>query len=384
MSRARHAIERVQSERGTYYRARVDLGPDPLTGKRRQKRLTSPTRKQLERDIAEVIEQAATGLLIHADMLASDYFTQWLDTIKPTLRPLAHDRYRYSIEGRWTRALGHLKLAAITTVLLQRVIRDMQAEGLQNSTIAGEYAIVRNALKQAYVWNLIPRDPTIGVAVPRITHSSAAVWSREQANAFLAAIAEGDEVYHPFFALALHTGMRRGELLGLRWSEVDLEAGTIRILRTLVPMPAGQGGGMLESQPKTRRSHRTVPIAPHTVALLRAHRDRQQFWRQRSRDWQPLDLVLTNHDGLHLDPHLPGRRIDKYAKLAGVPRLRVHDLRHTAASLMLQAGEHPRVVSDRLGHASVAFTLDLYTHISQDQGRAAAERLERFMNGADS
>lgn len=383
MSRTRHAIERVQTERGVYYRARVDLGVDPLTGKRRQKRLTATTRKQLERDIAEVIEQAATGTLITGDMLARDYFTQWLDTIKPTLRPLAHDRYRYSIEGRWTRALGHLKLAAITTVVLQRAIRAMQDEGLQNSTIAGEYAIVRNALKQAYIWSLIPRDPTIGVSIPRIDHSSAVAWTREQANAFLAAAA-ADEVYHPFFVLALHTGMRRGELLGLRWSEVDLEAGTIKIVRTLVPNVTGAGGGMIESQPKTRRSYRTVPIAPDAVALLRAHRDRQQFWRQASRAWQDLDLVLSNRDGLHLDPHLPGRRINTYARIAGVPRLRVHDLRHTAASLMLQAGEHPRVVSDRLGHASVAFTLDLYTHISQEQGRAAAERLERFMKEADS
>jgi integrase len=179
-------------------------------------------------------------------------------------------------------------------------------------------------------------------------------WSAEQLGAFLSAV-RGDRLYALWHTLAM-TGLRRGEALGLRWQDVDLEAGRLCVRRALVP----SGREVLVSEPKTARGRRVVALDPETVAVLKAQAARQ-LKEQRGARWTETDLVFTNEEGQALHPWVTSRCFRKAEKEAMLRTIRLHDLRHTHATLALQAGIHPKVVSERLGQATVSIIVDTYS-----------------------
>lgn len=379
MTRTRYGIHKEQTERGVVWKATLDLGPDPATGKRRQRRLSAPTRKALEAAIGELLGAVDRGELVTASKLTvHQYLHQWLAAVEPSLKPLTVMKYRYDIDASLKAALGDQKLATLGPLQLQRTVANLEALGLQPSTIRTQYAILRNALRQALAWGVIARDPTVGVTLPRLNASSANAWDTEQARAFLDAARSTD--LYPLWLMAITTGMRRGELLGLTWANVDLDAGVLTIDRALVPNLRGAGGGYMQTTPKTKKGFRRVGISDDLVAELRSHRTRQLERKLLHRpDWQDGDWVFTTDRGAPITSHILTSRFAQLTATAKLPRIRIHDLRHTAATLMLAVGESPRVVSERLGHSTVAITLDRYTHVDQAMQRAAAERLDGLL-----
>jgi integrase len=167
------------------------------------------------------------------------------------------------------------------------------------------------------------------------------------------------------------TGARRGEALGLRWEDLDVEAATITIRRALVPM----GAEVLVSEPKTRRGRRAIALDPLTLEALKAHAARQADERSACEDWVESGYIFTTEDGRPLDPHRISKAFERHLRVAALPRIPLHGLRHTYATLALSSGVNPRIVSGRLGHSTVALTLDIYSHVLPQADQEAADRI---------
>ena len=195
-------------------------------------------------------------------------------------------------------------------------------------------------------------------------------WTPQQARTFLAAV-EGDRFY-ALWVLLLTTGMRRGELAGLRWCDVDLDARVLSVVRTRVSVAYS----VCESDPKTRSSRRTITLDARVVGVLRAHRRRQLEERLAwGGAWTDTGYVFTREDGWPMHPERISVLFSRLVEIAGVPKIRLHDLRHTSASLALASGVHPKVVGERLGHSSISVTLDLYSHVMPSLQAEAAAKL---------
>ena len=213
------------------------------------------------------------------------------------------------------------------------------------------------------------------VTPPRAAHREMQTLSPEQARAFLDA-AQGDR-FHALYVLALSTGMRQGELLALRWQDVDLDRGTVQVRGSLQRTPAG----LTLTEPKTAASRRQVGLTPSAVAALRRHRVAQTEERLRFGSvWQDNGLVFCNEIGEPIDAtHVTVRPFRRLLERAGLPQIRFHDLRHTAATLLLGQGVHPKMVSEMLGHTQIAITLDLYSHVTPTMQRQATDAMEAVL-----
>lgn len=198
-------------------------------------------------------------------------------------------------------------------------------------------------------------------------------WSAEELRVFLAAT--HDDRLHGLWHLLALTGMRRGEALGLRWDDVDLENGRIAVRRALIP----NGKEVVVSEPKTARGKRSIALDPETVEVLKGQAAKQLEEQQRSKSWTDTSLVFTREDGQALHPEVASRFFRQAVKRAMLPQIRLHDLRHTHATLALRAGIHPKVVSERLGHATVAITLDTYSHAVPAMQEEAAVRIAELV-----
>ena len=264
--------------------------------------------------------------------------------------------------------LGPGHVAACQTALLAR---------LSPTTVRGVMVTLRQALKAAVAWRRLSWNPATQVPMPQVLPSPMAPWTAAELSAFLAT-AEGDR-FHPIFVLLVSTGMRRGEVLGLRWADVDLDTGRLAVRHTIGRV----GGKVMAGEPKTAKSKRSIALDPATVAVLRCHRIAQLEERLA---WgglhQDRDLVFAREDGAPLHPEAIGRALRRIAKAAGVRPVRTHDLRHGWATAALEAGVHPKVVSDRLGHSKVSVTLDVYSHVAPAVEEEAARLVASKLLGA--
>jgi integrase len=243
------------------------------------------------------------------------------------------------------------------------------------------HATIRKALNDAVRWGLLVRNPAHQAAAPTPRRGELRTWTANELRGFLESV-RSDRLYAAWQLAAL-TGMRRGEVLGLRWADVDLDTGWLSVRQTVVMVD----NQPQVSEPKTARGRRRIALDPDTIAALRAHHTTQAAERLAAGPaWQGRDLVFTGQDGAPLHPEYVRRRFDRHLHHAGLPRIRFHDLRHTHATLALQAGVHPKVVSERLGHTTVAMTLDIYSHaipaMQQDAAVTVAD-LEGFGSCSD-
>lgn len=291
----------------------------------------------------------------------STYLEWWLNNVAATtVRPATLRLYSGVIRN-------HLNPSAIAEVPISQLRPAAIAAIASKSPTRARViaiAVLRQALDEAVRLHLLERNPAAGLRVPRVEQREMRVLSQEQAQAFLEA-ARGDR-YYALFALALFTGLRQGELLGLRWADLDVERGRLTVSRSLSQQS-------LDAQPtKTRGSRRSIDLGPEALAVLLEHRERYGVGEWIFRDSGGSPVRASN---------LLRRSFRPALERAGItPPIRFHDLRHTAATLMLAAGVHPKVVSERLGHASIAITMDIYSHVQPSMGRAAAETLERLLS----
>jgi len=308
-----------------------------------------------------------------------EYLTkEWLPAVKATIRPSTYNSYVQHVECHIVPHIGSVKLQKLSGSQVNALYATLAASGRKNGksglapqTIHHVHSCLHKACKDAVRWGQLTRNPLDAADPPRKKGDGTRemkTWSAEQLGAFLTSVRD-DRLYPLWHAIAL-TGMRRGEALGLRWIDVDLENGRLSVRRALIPT----NREVIVSEPKTVKGRRVIALDPSTVEVLKAQAARQleeqSAWDE---GWVESGLVFTQENGEALDPESVSRYWRQAVKKSMLPMIRLHDLRHTHATLALQAGIHPKVVSERLGHATVSITLDTYSHaIPAMQEEAAA------------
>jgi integrase len=362
--------------RGRSWRAVIDL-PHGEGGRRRQRTATFPTRREAEEWLARVATEAGKGVVVDPGRLTvGEYLSRWLETSAPSLKPTTVSAYRTEV-GRWLRLIGHLPADKVSGMQVQMAVNQL-AEHLAPATVRHAYGVLRTAMRQGVEWGVLGRNPCSGVRLPRLGHREMQCWSEVEAAQFLHAI-RGRTRHETLFRFALATGMRIGELLGLRWDDVDWTKSEIRVVRSL-SWPSGGQPELVD--PKTQSGRRVIAVDPATLEALRSHRKRQATERLKAGSaWHDLGLVFSRRDGGYLSYRDLHRLLAANARRAGVPRIRIHDLRHTHATILLRAGRNVKEVADRLGHNDPSVTLRVYSHVLPDQRVEAARVIARVLDG---
>jgi len=278
--------------------------------------------------------------------------------------------------------LSPLSLSTLRPLHIERLLLTQLAAGRSTATVFVVLRIVKLALSQAVDWGLLPYNPAARVRAPRRSRQELNVWTPAQVEVFLRTCQRQHPRWYALFYLALTTGMRRGELLGLHWGDVDLERGELLVRCSLVQC----GARAVMNEPKTRASRRRILLAPDTVRVLNEHQDRQQSEQHRwkSRGPQEVGLVFPSTVGRFQLPCILTKIFHRLLDRADVPRIRIHDLRHTSASLLVRQGVPIKAVAERLGHTDASLTLRVYTHLYDEQRRAAALPLDVLLSASYS
>jgi len=337
------------------------------TKKNAQTYLTGALRRL---DLGEPIEQT--------DQSFSDFLKQWLQVTEQRVKPRTLEIYQDIAERFLKPALGKHKLANVGAADIQKLYANLAERGLSGKTIALIHAVLTHCFRRALKWDLIRRNPMVAVDPPRIERREMKSLTAEQARAFLQAADEG--LHGCLLAFLLATGCRPSEALALKWSDVNLSSGSVTIQRNLTRLI---GGKWVFSDPKTARGRRTIPLAGGMLKRLSEHRRRQNEARLKAgSEWQNHDLVFCSPFGEPNGEGLIRHAFLKAIKRAKLPaHFRPYDLRHSAASLLIAAGLSPKAVSERLGHAHIAITLEVYSHTLPGVQEQASERLEKLLFG---
>jgi integrase len=341
------------------------------------------TKKEAEAALREVLNRmdrgsyvASTGLTV-----ATYLGDEWLPSIRGTVRQGTHNSYADNMRLHVVPYIGGIRLQSLTPVRLNALYCELLATGSKKSkpgglgatTVRYVHTILSKALKDAVEANLLTVNPATRAKPPKAGATKGrdmATWTAAQLRTFLGSI-EGDRLYAAWVTLA-STGMRRGELLGLRWTDVDLDAATLSISRSLTTV----GYQMQMSDTKTKRGARMVSLDEVTVAALRTYRRRQSEERLAwGPGYQTLGLVFTKENGSPIHPDRFSQMFRRLSKATELPSIRLHDLRHTHASIALRAGVHAKVISERLGHSTIAMTIDVYAHAIPAMQAEAAEQV---------
>jgi integrase len=366
----------------------IDLGRDAVTGKRRRRFVNvKGTKREAERLLAEALHQRDTGIdFVPGKITVAEYLQRWLrDYAVHNVAPSTLTRYEGIVGRHLIPALGSLTLAQLRPNHIQAAYGRALAEGgradgrsggLSARTVLHHHRLLKEALSHAVRWQLIARNPADSAIPPRPERHEMRVLTREEAQSLLDAAS--NDPLDALVYLALATGARQGELLALRWADIDWDAAVMRITRTVRWLPRQ---GIVFHSPKTHRATRPVALSPETIRTLRQHRRKQAERRLKiGPDYKDQDLIFAQENGDALRASSLGKSLDRLLAKAGVKRIRFHDLRHTAATLMLVGGVHPKVVSERLGHATISITLDTYSHVLPDLQKDAATVMDSLLN----
>jgi integrase len=332
------------------------------------------TRAEASAKLAKAMADRDGGLIFDAGSLTvGDYLDRWLsNSVKDTVRERTYERYEEILRLHVKPALGRLKLKALTPAHVQDFYRDRLDNGFSPATVQKIHVILHKALSQAVSWSLVPRNAGEAVRAPRPAPKEMQPLSPDEARRLLET-AGGDRL-EALYVLAIHTGMRQGELLGLKWENVDLAANAIRVRHTLLRTK----GRVILGEPKTKKSRRTVHLTGPASRALEEHLERQLKVMERLGDlYRDQGLVFTTEVGTPINPsNLRKRSFAPLLQKASLPHLRFHDLRHTCATLLLSKNIHPKYVQELLGHATVSITLDTYSHVLPGMGNQVADAME--------
>jgi len=331
---------------------------------------------EVQKKLAEAMGDVARGIVFDdKNLTVGEYMHRILEDVqRGSVRESTYSRDKYLLANHVKPALGRVKLRNLSAMHLQRLYRDKLDAGLSPATVQKMHHVIHKALSQAVRWDLIARNPADAVKAPSPATEEMRPLSADEARRLLDA-AKGDRL-EALYVLAVHTGMRRGELLGLKWSDVDLENARLSIRRTLTRTDNGKRVAL--GDPKTKKSRRTIPLTPQAVEALRRHLERQLGEIEIPKHlYEDQGLVFTTETGTPINPsNLRQRSFAPLLKRASLPHIRFHDLRHTCATLLLSKAVHPKFVQELLGHATIAITLDTYSHVMLGMGDQTARAME--------
>jgi integrase len=373
----------------------VDVGRDGNGDRIQQSRMGFASKKAAERALHELVTSLHQGTYVEASSVTLGEFLrdEWLPaTAPPRVKFETWQDRRRNLETYVIPRLGDVPLQDLNAANLNRLYSELlrtgrvrKRGGLSPTSVRRIHSMLRKSLNDAVRWGRLSRNPT-GRADPpslRVVQASRRrsmnTWSEVDLRCFLDSTSEHD--LHAMWVFAATTGVRRSELLGVRWSDLNLVARTAVIRQTVTPSEEGYRPG--EDQ-KSFESWRTIHLDRRTCLVLQEHRVEQERLREMmGPGWQDNRLVFPQQDGSWWNPPAISLAFRRASDRAGVPRIRLHDLRHTHASLLLAAGVNPKVVSERLGHSSVAFTLDSYAHVMPGMQPDAAELFVELVYGPD-
>jgi integrase len=356
---------RITSYRGAY------VG---LDGKRRY--VSGKTKEEARRNLRRARGDAERGLVFDADNLqVGEYLDRWLsDSVRDTVKATTFERYEQIARLHLKPSLGRVKLKGLTPAHVRGLYREKLEAGSSARTVRYMHTTLHKALKQAVMDGLIPRNATEAVTPPQSSREEMCPLTPEQAKPLLQVAHEAGDRLAALYVLAIHTGLRQGELLGLKWDDVNLEDGSLQVRRTL----AITKNGPVLTPPKTTGSRRSVKLTSKAIEALKRHLERQLGEIDRIGSlWSENGLIFASEKGEPINRHnLTRRSFKPLLKRAGLPQIRFHDLRHTCATLLLTRNVNVKIVSEMLGHSTIAITLDTYSHVlpnMRDQAAAAME-----------
>lgn len=352
----------------------VDLGWEG--GKRQRKTVYGRTRQEVAHKLNDLLKAKRDGLPVRNDRLRTSAFLEtWLHTVQPTLREKTWKGYEQLVRTHAIPALGNVPISRLSPTHLQKLYADTLQSGRSATTAAHLHAVLHRALGQAARWGVVPRNVAELVDAPSIQRKEMRTLAPQEARHFLD-VAASDRL-HALYVVALSTGLRQGELLALRWADVDLEKRTLQIRGSL----QRTSSGLTVTETKTSKSRRSVMLPEVAIDALKTHRAKQGIERlAQGPDWPALDLIFCNKVGRPIESqNLLARGFRPLLKRAGLPTMRFHDLRHTAATLLLGEGVHPKIVSEMLGHSQVSVTLDIYSHVTPTMQAQAAAAMESVL-----
>ncbi len=346
---------------------------------RKRKYIYGKTRKEVQEKMKVALHEQQQGKLITApSQTVAQFLVDWLEnTHKQRVRPRTYERYREAIDLHIVPALGHHKLEKLTPQHLNAFYAKKTSEGLAPATVIYYHSVLHNALGMAVRWELVSRNVCELASPPRRIRHEVQTLSIEQLQKLLATLA--GHKWEALFSLALATGLRRGEILGLKWQDINFSTGKLQVRRILSRVPTKMENRVhvyVEAEPKTQKSRRNVAVASFVLILLREHRVHQLEAKLKAGPlWQENDYVFCTLHGTHLNPNHVVEELKKLLKQADLPDIRFHDLRHSAATLLLSLGVHPKVVQELLGHTQISMTMDIYSHVLPGMQEDAINRL---------
>ncbi len=363
--------------RGKRWYVIYDEGRDPVSGKRQQRWISAGvTKKEAERKLTEIMHSLNTGSYIEpAHVTVGEFLQQWLnDYVPANVGPNTAAVYEHTVRRHLIPGLGNIKLSALRPSHIQSYLTQKLQSGrldgnggLSSRTLRHHHVTLHTALEAAVKWSILGRNPAQAVDPPKYLRKEMKTLDEVGLKRVLEAAKETP--YYNLFYLALYTGMRRSELLALRWSDVDLNVGAVTVNRRVFV----RKGDLDYRQPKTDKGRRFIPLPPSATKAMIGHKgDCQRKLDLLGVSWRDEVLVFINDFGEPIHPDTVTHAWKKLVRRLNLIGVRLHDSRHTHASILLRQGVHPKIVSERLGHASIQITLDTYSHVLPGLQEAAA------------
>ena len=373
------AKKRGQNE-GSIYKRSDGLWTAQVTVQ--EKRLTKycKTQKECREWIKAQQAQMDNGVdLLAAQITVEKFMDEFLQAHTVSVRPSTIIQYRQIFNQHINPFIGHMKLKDLRPDQVQSLYNKKLKSGCSNQTVLLIHSVLHRALNHALRMGLVGRNAADAVSKPRQYRKEMHTLDDNQVRTLL--LASEESRYSMLFYMAVTTGLRQGELFGLKWSDLDWKSRKLRVQRQIKRI-AGQGAVFTE--PKTKAGRRQVVLSPAAIERLCKHYQRQQLERQFAGDkWQEMDLIFPSSIGTPMDTHNMRKEFKEILANAGLPDIRFHDLRHTAATLMLQQNVHPKVVQERLGHSDISLTLNTYSHVLPGMQEEADEKLDELLTPID-
>jgi integrase len=373
---ARGSLKRANGEGSLSRRPNGTWAATISLPKGRREVFYSKTRDDARRKLVRAVRARDSGMMAASNRsTVGDFLDYWLaEVVRPNVRPWTYAGYEVHVRLHLKPALGHLRLDKLMPIHVQQFLNQKIADGMKPRSVRYIRGTLRTALAKAVKWDLLSRNVAALVHGPRVERYEIRPLTPDEARVFLSSI-KGDRL-EALYSIALTMGLRQGEILGLRWQDIDLEVADLRVSKQLQRVD----GKLQLVAPKTARSRRTLAVPASIVSSLREHRDRQEQEKtEEGNRWVETGLVFTNAQGNPIDASLVSKQFHQHLERAGLAQRRFHDLRHSCATLLLVQGVAPRVVMEVLGHSQIAMTMNTYSHVIPELQWEAARRMDALL-----